>query len=192
MGTTPEDLHRGSKRTPVLHLALGEDNEATQGNINCENIHLDETMEAKISFFGFSKQGQLERKHDRNIGEMSKLHKSNMYSFGTKMYEILSGYRANELLNYGQPGRLMDVLQEYHQNNELDQFIDWGIRDEIDSRCLNIFKEIAYKCIMRDNQKPRTELDSHQRMRPRPRAIFTMDNVVERLEDAGDFQGIEM
>ncbi|KAL7617737.1 hypothetical protein Lser_V15G03087 [Lactuca serriola] len=54
-----------------LHLVLGEDNEATQENINCENIHLDETMEAKISFFWFLKTRPIREEtrqgHRRNV-----------------------------------------------------------------------------------------------------------------------------
>ncbi|KAI3511317.1 hypothetical protein L1887_18468 [Cichorium endivia] len=117
---------------------------------------------------------------------ISRLQKSDMYSFGVIMFEMLSGWRAYELSNIKYPEDQINLLQQYYHNNELDQFIDYNIRDQIDSRCLNIFKEIAYQCIMRDNQTRPSWMGPFDRRDPR--ASLTMDKVIERLEDAADFQ----
>ncbi|KAI3511314.1 hypothetical protein L1887_18464 [Cichorium endivia] len=112
-----------------------------------------------------------------------------------------------------------DIFQEYYRNNELDQFIDHSIRDQIESRGLNILKETAYRCIKRSYQRHimrNTQEREWERGRGRDlergrgrgrglgpkrgayvasgrdkRPSITMDEVVERIEDAVDFAGYE-
>ncbi|CAH1451193.1 unnamed protein product [Lactuca virosa] len=172
-----------------LHLSFGEDNQATRGNINCESILLDETMDAKISFFGLSRQGHTNPKPDEYI--------SDMYSFGVIRFELLSGRRAHDLNEYAEPEEQFYLFQEYYRNNDLHIFLDEYIRDQIDSRCLNILIEVAYRCIKKSHQKhimmKKGGLNSG-RGPPGgkdPRTHFTMDEVVDRIEDAADFESNE-
>ncbi|KAL4561374.1 hypothetical protein LXL04_033539 [Taraxacum kok-saghyz] len=163
-----------------LHLRLGEDHKATQGNINSADILLDETMEPKICLFGFPNHGLRYYKPNEHI--------SDMYSFGVLVFEILSGIPARELDRHVEPENQMDVLEGFYHNNQLGEFIDSNIRDQIDNRCLNIFIEIAYECIKRGKQR--------HIMKKQPggmdrRAPFTMDEVVDRIEDAADIEGNE-
>ncbi|XP_023731540.1 receptor-like protein kinase HERK 1 [Lactuca sativa] len=169
-----------------LHLTLGEDNEAITGNIMCNNILLDESMEAKICFFSLSSQGYSTRLGPRE-------HISNMFSFGKIMFEMLSGGRPYALEGDVEPGNEIDLLLDYYDNNELDQFIDKYIRDQIDGRCLKIFKETAYRCIMRGRWLVRSFQPGGRGMnriaaRRDRGARITMDEVVEKLEDAADFE----
>ncbi|XP_023731479.1 putative receptor-like protein kinase At5g39000 [Lactuca sativa] len=169
-----------------LHLALGEDNEEITGNIMCNNILLDESVEAKICFFGLSSQGYSTRMGPRE-------HISNMFSFGMIMFEILSGGERYALAGDLEPGNEIDILLEYYDNNELDQFIDKYISDQIDGRCLKIFKETAYRCVMRGRWLLRSLQPGGRGMnrvaaRRDRGARITMDEVVQKLEDAADFE----
>ncbi|KAI3511320.1 hypothetical protein L1887_18471 [Cichorium endivia] len=124
-------------------------------------------------------------------------HVSDLYSFGVIMFEMLSGRRAHDLDRHADnPEQRFDLLQEYYRNNELDQFIHYSIIGQTDSRCLNILKETAYRCIKRSFQShlimrkyrgpSRIALTGRDKRPP-----FTMDEVVERIEDAADFEGNE-
>ncbi|CAH1427462.1 unnamed protein product [Lactuca virosa] len=70
----------------------------------------------------------------------------------------------------GNPQPLINLVRRYY-NNGLEELIDPLIRDQIDSRCFHIFKELAYQCISYN-------------VKERP----TMETVIERIEDAMDFQ----
>ncbi|KAL7619088.1 hypothetical protein Lser_V15G03092 [Lactuca serriola] len=174
-----------------LHLVLGEDNQATRGNINCKNILLDENMEAKISCFGLSRKAPY---YHRPVRYMS-----DMYSFGVIMFEMLSGRRADELGRYVEPEDQFDLFQEYYRNNQLHIFLDDCIRDQIDSRCLNILIEVAYRCIKRCQQRQDMSNKGGRNRGRGPGAArgmelrkrYTMNDVVDRIEDAAEFEANE-
>ncbi|XP_042758064.1 putative proline-rich receptor-like protein kinase PERK6 isoform X1 [Lactuca sativa] len=178
-----------------LHLVLGEESSETKGSIHCENILLDENMEAKISFFGLSRQGPTCYNPNEHI--------SDMFSFGEIMFEILSGRRATDINKYIDVEDQFEQLQEYYRNNRLNLFIDDYIRDQIDSPCLNILIDVAYRCIKRRSHRHIiTEKLTYGRWSRRRRGRgteretpyvassrdlqFTMNEVVERIEDATD------
>ncbi|CAI9269060.1 unnamed protein product [Lactuca saligna] len=172
-----------------LHLALGEGIREIEGSVICENILLDESMEPKISFFGLSRQGPTYHEPREHI--------SDMYSFGVIIFEILSGRRANDLKIYIREDEQFDQLQEYYRNNKLNVFIDDYIRDQIDSPCLNILIDVAYRCIKkRSHRHIMKEKQSRGRMMrrgpshvPSSRDLrFTMNEVVERIEDAMELE----
>ncbi|GKE89100.1 ribonuclease H-like domain, reverse transcriptase, RNA-dependent DNA polymerase [Tanacetum coccineum] len=70
---------------------------------------------------------------------------SNVYSLGVVLFEVLTG-----LLACNHPvedERISMINWVRRHNDEIDKLIDYRIRDEIDARSLQTFKDIAYKCI---------------------------------------------
>ncbi|KAI3510934.1 hypothetical protein L1887_18075 [Cichorium endivia] len=99
---------------------------------------------------------------------------SDVYSFGVVLFEMLSGRLAYDLIKFvdGNPQFLINLVRHYYENGP-EKFIDPDIRDEIDSRSFHTFKEVAYQCI-----------SFISRERP------TMEIVIEKIEDAIDFQAV--
>lgn len=168
-----------------LHLGLGEYKSVIHGNFNSGKILLDEKLEPKIHDFG---QSTLVPRNGRPgtfveiylpskdcyidpVYSESEILKSeaDVYSFGVVLFEMLSGILADCLqfdLQYltkdGKPQYLMTLVRQYHES-----LSDPGIRDQIDARSLDTFKEIAYKCISYNTKD-------------RP----SMSRVVKRIEEA--------
>ncbi|XP_023734465.1 uncharacterized protein LOC111882334 isoform X1 [Lactuca sativa] len=170
-----------------IHSSLGEEIRVIHRDIKSGNILLDENMEAKICDFGLSKQSPRDTQGteiytkaagtvfylDPIYQESGILHKeSDVYSFGVVLFEILSGMLAYHRRSFGDgnPQPLINLVRRYY-NNGLEELIDPLIRDQIDSRCFHIFKELAFQCISYN-------------FKERP----TMETVIERIEDAIDVQ----
>ncbi|XP_023734463.1 uncharacterized protein LOC111882330 [Lactuca sativa] len=171
-----------------LHSGLGEDNRVIHRDIKSANILLDENLEVKVCDFGLSKQGPRDQ-HPTHLytkaagtnfyldpiyQESGILRKeSDVYSFGVVLFEILSGMMAfnRKSLGNDKPQPLINLIRRYY-NDRLEELIDPFIKDEIDRRCFQTFKELAYQCISYNSKE-------------RP----TMETVIERIEDAIYFQG---
>lgn len=85
---------------------------------------------------------------------------------------MLSGRPAYHQIEFvdGNPQHLINLVRHYYENGP-ERLIDPDIKDQIDSRSFHTFKEIAYQCI-----------SFVSRERP------TMDTIIDKLEDAIDFQ----
>ncbi|XP_071718464.1 phytosulfokine receptor 2-like [Rutidosis leptorrhynchoides] len=166
-----------------LHSGLGEYKSVIHGSFQSGKIQLDDKLEPKICDFSEStlvpKEGSpgtfvdiLPSKHcyvDPVYSE-TKLIKSesDVYAFGILLFEILSGIVASRLVydqsyhqRYGTKD-FMYLVRNYHES-----LIDPNIRDHVDDRSLETFKEVAYKCVSYNTKD-------------RP----TMSKVVKRLEEA--------
>ncbi|KAM0024576.1 putative protein kinase RLK-Pelle-CrRLK1L-1 family [Helianthus debilis subsp. tardiflorus] len=149
-------------------------------NINSSTILLDENWEAKLSGFKISIK-QLVNRMDRVIlsepiglkgymdPEFQKIkgvtHKSDIYSFGVVLFEILCGRRA-----YIENGanRFLSKLVKYHSGKKtLEEIIYPDIRNQMSTGSLRIYVELAYSCINDDRAN-------------RP----NMDKILEELEKA--------
>ncbi|KAI3510465.1 hypothetical protein L1887_17480 [Cichorium endivia] len=97
---------------------------------------------------------------------------SDVYSFGVVMFELVSGMLAYHRKSFGdgEPQPLINLVRRYYKDG-LEKLIDPLIRDQIDSHCFYTFKELAFECIS-------------LKLEERP----TMDTIMERIEDAMDFQ----
>ncbi|XP_042758174.1 serine/threonine-protein kinase PCRK1 [Lactuca sativa] len=173
-----------------LHSGLGEDNDVVHGNFKSENVLLDKNFEAKICDFHFSIQGPINKpsiRHNKKpvdiefymnpIFEESIFHKeADVYSLGMILVEMFSGRLANEPSSLGddKPQYLGDLFIRNY--SELDRLIDPLIRDQINSTCYEAFTEIAYECITFYGFG----------------GCPTMETIIEMLEAAADFQGIEV
>ncbi|KAI3690342.1 hypothetical protein L2E82_48336 [Cichorium intybus] len=170
-----------------LHSGLGENNRVIHRDIKSANILLDENLEARVCDFGLSKKGPRNQQHtqvytkvagtnyylDPIYHESGILRKeSDVYSFGVVLFEILSGMLAyhNKSLGDDNPQPLINLVRRYY-NDRLDELIDPFIKYQIDRRCFHTFKELAYQCINYNSKE-------------RP----TMETIIERIEDAIDFQ----
>ncbi|CAI9269729.1 unnamed protein product [Lactuca saligna] len=146
-----------------LHSGLGEHNRVIHRDVKSANILLDDNFVAKICDFGLSKLGpkNLPNTHldtkvagtqfylDPTYHESHILRKeSDIYSFGVVLFEMLSGmlvYSERSIEDNG-PKFLMNLVRRY-DDNQIHKLIDPQMRDQISSRSLDMFKEIAYQCI---------------------------------------------
>ncbi|GKD83003.1 kinase-like domain, phloem protein 2-like protein, partial [Tanacetum coccineum] len=73
-------------------------------------------------------------------------HKSDMYSFGIVMFELLCGREA--IINGNQDNKyLASVAVAHYREKKLYEIIDWDLWNQMDSQSFNIFAEVAYDCL---------------------------------------------
>ncbi|GJX35360.1 protein kinase, ATP binding site-containing protein, partial [Tanacetum coccineum] len=170
-----------------LHSGLGEDNRVIHRDVKSANILLDHNWVAKVCDFGLSKSGPINQQHsqvytnaagtnfymDPVYHESGVLRKeSDVYSFGVVMFELLSGMLAHHRrrLEGGKAKPLVNNVRRYYDHKP-DLIIDPLIRDEIDNRSFNAYREVAFQC-----------LSFNSKERP------TMEMIVDRVEEALELQ----
>ncbi|PWA74951.1 Protein kinase, ATP binding site-containing protein [Artemisia annua] len=150
-----------AKGLEYLHSGLEDNHRLIHRNIKSSIILLNENLEAKISGFCLSVLVPGNPRHTQAytgtagtwnsiISESSILmqEKKDVYAFGVLLFEMLSGmwdYSQRKITD-DQPQNLITLVRRYYDQG-LDKLIDPYIRNYIDSRSLNKFNEIAYKCI---------------------------------------------
>ncbi|CAI9269225.1 unnamed protein product [Lactuca saligna] len=159
-----------AKGLKYLHSGRGNDHRVIHGNIRSRKILLDQNLEAKICDFGMFQQGTnlyLDPVyHESGILDEN----SDVYSFGVVLFEMLTGMLVDKLSRFGDstnPQPLISLVQ----SDGLEKIIDSTIRYQIDDRSLQVYKELAYKCISNNSKE-------------RP----TVDTVIKMIEDAIHFQ----
>ena len=88
------------------------------------------------------------------------------------MFELLSGMLAyhKRRLEGGKPKPLVNIVRRYYDYKP-DLIIDPLIRNEIDNRSFNTYREVAFQCIsFNSNERP------------------TMEMIVDRVEEALELQ----
>ncbi|GJR09741.1 RNA-directed DNA polymerase, eukaryota, reverse transcriptase zinc-binding domain protein [Tanacetum coccineum] len=98
-------------------------------------------------------------------------HKSDMYSFGIVMFELLCGRKAVIDDDQDNNKYLASVAVARYREKKLDEIIDWDLWNQMDSQSFNIFAEIAYDCL-------------HEEPLERP----NIGEIVMRLKKALEFQ----
>ncbi|GJY95697.1 kinase-like domain, phloem protein 2-like protein [Tanacetum coccineum] len=71
-------------------------------------------------------------------------HKSDIYSFGIVMFELLCGRES--IIDSDTNNYLAPLAATRYREKRLDEIIDWDLWKQMDSQSFNIFAEIAYDC----------------------------------------------
>ncbi|GKB89462.1 kinase-like domain, phloem protein 2-like protein, partial [Tanacetum coccineum] len=164
-----------------IHYDAERDFSVIHCNIKSSKILLDDKWVPKLSGFKYSVKSTVARRHrlllTRDIVNNVYLdpkyektggvtHKSDVYSLGVVLFEVLCG-RSAVLLDEELDGGLLSHLAKSY----LDDMIDPHLRKRMDPEALKIFSETAYWCTKEERAD-------------RP----YIDQVVKRLEKALDFQ----
>ncbi|GKA37428.1 kinase-like domain-containing protein [Tanacetum coccineum] len=151
------------------------------GNIDSDTILLNDDFEPKLSEFRLSMKIEASQRHHSfcvdkvwdwegytdptYIETKTANHKSDIYSFGIVMFELVCGRKsviANDANKY-----LAPMAITHYREKRLEDIIDWDLWQQMDSESFNIFAETAYEC-----------LNEERSQRP------NIDEVVPKLEKA--------
>ncbi|GJY53041.1 kinase-like domain, phloem protein 2-like protein, partial [Tanacetum coccineum] len=130
-------------------------------NIASGTVELNDDWEPKLSYFGCSMKIEASQRHrsfrtDRveyayGHGDPTYLetkivnHKSDIYSFGTILCELLCGRRS--IVSYDINKYLPPLVITHYREKNLNEIIDWDLWKQMDSQSFNIFTKIAYDCL---------------------------------------------
>jgi serine/threonine protein kinase len=84
-------------------------------------------------------------------------HKSDIYSIGIVMFELLCGRKA-VIVDDHDNKYLASVAVAHYRDKKLNEIIDWELLNQMDSQSFNIFAEIAYECL-NEEQSQRPDID---------------------------------
>ncbi|KAM7473766.1 hypothetical protein LguiB_021009 [Lonicera macranthoides] len=168
-----------------LHTGTGIHDRVIHRDLKSSNILLDDSWAAKVSDFGLSKIGPANQSASASSHVSTNVkgtfgyvdpeylvthrltRKSDVYSYGVVLLEVLSGRRAVDLKCCEEQWGLARWAKECIKKGELDQIIDPNLRWQILPSSLSAFVKIADQCL-------------HYRSKKRP----TMAEVVASLESA--------
>ncbi|KAK9068969.1 hypothetical protein SSX86_013085 [Deinandra increscens subsp. villosa] len=172
-----------SRGLAYLHTPADTKLRILHRDIKSSNILLDGNWNAKISDFGLAKFAPANSQFtflisnpagtpvyiDPEYQETGLLTKeSDVYSFGVVLFEVLCGR-----LCFGEKNLrpLIGIVREYYLESKISDLVYSNIRDGINRSSLNLYVDLAYKCINRN---------------PGERPLMT--EIVSTLEKAFDIQ----
>ncbi|KAK1434626.1 hypothetical protein QVD17_00374 [Tagetes erecta] len=177
------DIARG---LAFLHGGAATKEVVIHRDIKSANILLVADWKAKISDFGLSvitainqpvnslvvgTIGYVDPQSEEN-GFFTE--KSDIYSLGVVLFEILYGKLLVPTKNYDQQG-VASILAQVHRKGELGSIIFKGIKEQIDPESLSIFREIVSQCLAYERTK-------------RPTAEHVLQELNKSLEFQEDFE----
>ncbi|GJZ49156.1 kinase-like domain, phloem protein 2-like protein [Tanacetum coccineum] len=139
-------------------------------NIDSGSVYLNDDWEPKLGDFTGSMKIKASERHrsfntdkvwstdgytDPTYIETKRAnHKSDMYSFGIVMFELLCGRRA--VNKDDQDNKYLAPLAITHyREKKHNEIIDWDLWNQMDSQSFDIFAEIAYDCLKEErSQRP--------------------------------------
>ncbi|GJV09235.1 kinase-like domain-containing protein [Tanacetum coccineum] len=153
-----------------IHYDESRDFSVIHRNIDSPSIFINDDWEPKLGDFIRSMKIKVSERHntfntdkvwstdgytDPTYIETKRAnHKSDMYSFGIVMFELLCGRTA--VINDDQDYKYLASLAITHyREKKLDEIIDWDLWKQMDSESFNIFAETAYDCLNKErSQRP--------------------------------------
>ncbi|GJS28998.1 kinase-like domain, phloem protein 2-like protein [Tanacetum coccineum] len=131
-------------------------------NIDSETVLLNDNWEPKLHEFRLSMKITKSQRHlsldtckvsnkqgytdPTYLETKSAHHKSDIYSFGIVMFELLCGKKA--VIDGDQDDKyLASVAVTHYREKKLDEIIDWDLWKQMDSQSFIIFADIAYNCL---------------------------------------------
>ncbi|GJR86634.1 protein kinase, ATP binding site-containing protein [Tanacetum coccineum] len=145
-----------------LHSQNGPLQRVLHCDIKSSNILLDENWNSKISDFGLANIGNANPQNsvvvtnpvgtigycDPVFAETGFLTKeSDVYSLGVVLFEILFGRLCTDKPPF------LKVVNEFHEQNRIEEIIFGNIKDKINSTSLELFTTIAYQCLKEDREE---------------------------------------
>nr|XP_043611742.1 uncharacterized protein LOC122583401 [Erigeron canadensis] len=150
------------------------------GNIKSSRILLDDNWEPKLFGFDFSVYAvptqQLVRISEyrgalqymdpafEKTGGIN--HKSDVFSFGVVLFEVLFGQKAS--IQNENKWYFADLARHHYEEKTLDKMIDPDLRQQMDSQSLHIFSEAAYWCL---KEKREQRLNTSQLIKKLEKAL---------------------
>ncbi|XP_076938180.1 receptor-like protein kinase ANXUR1 [Bidens hawaiensis] len=158
---TARALHFLHDPKETAHLVLHRD-------IKSANILLDDNWTAKVSDFGLAKHGPANQMHTylvshgvgtpgycdplyMEFGFLSK--ESDVYSFGVVLFEVLCGRLCCEHHNYELTKILVPMWRQCFNEENLDNIILPGLREQMDLGSLKSYSNIAYQCVKKAREE---------------------------------------
>ncbi|KAJ0919203.1 putative protein kinase RLK-Pelle-CrRLK1L-1 family [Helianthus annuus] len=148
-----------------LHNHVAKNQRVIHRDIKSGNILLDHNWKAMIADFGLSKLGRANESVTYvitnacgtygycdpayiNSGILTK--ESDVYSFGVVLFEVLCGRLC---FKNGEEEYLAPLAQRYYEQKMLGIITDDDLKKYMNSYSMNIFSEIAYKCLLDDRKQ---------------------------------------
>nr|XP_043630106.1 probable serine/threonine-protein kinase PBL25 [Erigeron canadensis] len=168
-----------------IHYGAEVNHSVIHGNIKSSKILLDHNWEPKLCGFGFAmraKRNQLHltSKYSGTLEYMDPAYektgglttKSDVFSFGVVLFEVLFGRKASDHIQGNDDNCNFSRLARVHyEARTLDDMIDPDLLKQMDLESLNVFSKTAYWC-----------LKELRAQRP------SMDQIVKTLERALELQ----
>ncbi|GKA37521.1 kinase-like domain-containing protein [Tanacetum coccineum] len=152
-----------------IHYDEPRDFSTIHGTIDSNIVLLNDNWEPKLSEFRLSMKIKASQRHlsfnTSNVSNMlgytdpacletkTVCHKSDMYSFGIVMFELLCG---REAVNDDQDNKyLAQAAILHYKEKKLNHMIDWDLWKQMDLQSFSVFAEIAYGCLNEErSQRP--------------------------------------
>ncbi|GJV77143.1 kinase-like domain, phloem protein 2-like protein, partial [Tanacetum coccineum] len=169
-----------------IHYDEQRDFSVIHRKIDIQTVLLNDDFEPKLSEFRLSMKIKASQRHlsfdtdnvPNTLGytdptyleTKSAHHKSDIYSFGILMFELLRR-RKVEVAEDQDNMYLASVAVNHYREKKLNEIIDWDLWNQMDSQSFNTFAKIAYDCLNEERSE-------------RP----NIDEIVTRLEKALELQ----
>ncbi|GJT88108.1 kinase-like domain, phloem protein 2-like protein [Tanacetum coccineum] len=152
-----------------IHYDEPRDFSVIHRTIECSRVLLNDKWEPKLYGFEHSMKIKASQRHHsfhtnraqgvNGYGDPTYLetkrvsHKSDMYSFGIVLFELLCGRES--IIDSDANKYLAPLAITHYREKRLDEIIDWNLWKQMDSQSFNIFAETAYDCLNEErSQRP--------------------------------------